>query len=320
MWGRISSAPSAQFKPTVSGWAWRIECQNAVGVWPDSVRPERSVIVPEIISGSVRAGAGERTAGGDDRRLCVERVEDRLDQQQVDAALDQRVDLLLVGGGETGERDRAVARVLDARRDRQRHVRRADRAGHEPRPAVATVRLLRRLAGDSRGGDVHVVDDVGHGVVALGDARAGERVRLDDVGARQQVVEVDRPHRVGLGEHEQVVVAGEVVRVVLEPIGPEVVLAEPEGLDHGAHRAVEHEDPLTGELGDRVIGERVGAGDARVPGRCEGCGDGHATPFSADCSLASQTVTVSPSSPEGGARSRMWEQPRPDASSQWLIC
>ena len=46
----------------------------------------------------------------------------------------------------------------------------------------------------------------------------------------------------------------------------------------------------------------------------------HATPFSADCSVASQTVTVSPSSPEGGARSRMWEQPRPAASSQWLTC
>ena len=42
----------------------------------------------------------------------------------------------------------------------------------------------------------------------------------------------------------------------------------------GAHRAVEHEDALAGELRDRVIGERVGAGD------------GHATPFSAECAVA----------------------------------
>ena len=35
-----------------NGSAWRTECQKAVGVWPDRVRPERSVIVPEIMIGS----------------------------------------------------------------------------------------------------------------------------------------------------------------------------------------------------------------------------------------------------------------------------
>ena len=35
----------------MKGRAWRTECQKAVGVWPDRVRPERSVMVPEIISG-----------------------------------------------------------------------------------------------------------------------------------------------------------------------------------------------------------------------------------------------------------------------------
>ena len=34
-----------------NGREWRTECQNAVGVWPERVRPERSVMVPEIISG-----------------------------------------------------------------------------------------------------------------------------------------------------------------------------------------------------------------------------------------------------------------------------
>ena len=35
----------------VKGRAWRTECQKAVGVWPERVRPERSVMVPEIIIG-----------------------------------------------------------------------------------------------------------------------------------------------------------------------------------------------------------------------------------------------------------------------------
>ena len=49
---RNSFAPSAQLRPTDSGFACAIEFQNAAGVWPESVRPERSVMVPEIITGS----------------------------------------------------------------------------------------------------------------------------------------------------------------------------------------------------------------------------------------------------------------------------
>ncbi len=52
MCGRISAAPKAQLRPIARGAAWRTECQNAVGVWPDRVRPLASVMVPEITTGS----------------------------------------------------------------------------------------------------------------------------------------------------------------------------------------------------------------------------------------------------------------------------
>src|SRR5471032_2908570 len=51
-YGRNSLAPSAQFRPTDSGLAWLTEFQNASVVWPDRVRPEASVMVPEIMIGS----------------------------------------------------------------------------------------------------------------------------------------------------------------------------------------------------------------------------------------------------------------------------
>jgi len=51
MYGRISAAPSAQFRPTASGRAWRTECQNAVTVWPERMRPDASVTVPEMMAG-----------------------------------------------------------------------------------------------------------------------------------------------------------------------------------------------------------------------------------------------------------------------------
>ena len=53
---------------------------------PASVRPDRSTIVTEIQSGR----SGRDLARGDDRGLRVQRVEDRLDQQQVDPAVGER--------------------------------------------------------------------------------------------------------------------------------------------------------------------------------------------------------------------------------------
>ena len=88
--GRISFAPSEQLTPTISGFASSIEVQNASTVCPESVRPERSTIVTEIQSGSLGRDVPRRG----DRRLRVQRVEDRLDQEQVDAALAQAADLL----------------------------------------------------------------------------------------------------------------------------------------------------------------------------------------------------------------------------------
>ena len=56
-------------------------------------------------------------ARGRDRRLGVQRVEDRLDQEQVGAAVDERPDLLGVRLGHPVERDRAVGGLVHARRE-----------------------------------------------------------------------------------------------------------------------------------------------------------------------------------------------------------
>ncbi len=52
MYGRISFAPSAQFTPTDSGRACATLVQKASTVCPESVRPERSVMVTLIITGT----------------------------------------------------------------------------------------------------------------------------------------------------------------------------------------------------------------------------------------------------------------------------
>ena len=94
MYGRISAAPSAQLRPTASGRTWRTEFQNASGVWPDSVRPDASVIVPDTMTGKRAPRRVEQRLDREQRGLGVQRVEDRLDEQQIGAAVDQAVDRL----------------------------------------------------------------------------------------------------------------------------------------------------------------------------------------------------------------------------------
>ena len=114
-WARISRAPSAQLRPIVKGFAWRSEYQKAAGVWPDSVRPDRSVMVPEIMTGRRSPRFFENAVDAKQRRLGVERVEDCLDNQKIGAALDQRARRFRIGVAQFVEAHRAKAGIVDSR-------------------------------------------------------------------------------------------------------------------------------------------------------------------------------------------------------------
>ena len=133
-------------------------------VQPDRERPDVAHGVPERLghlagqgaSGGVGDGAGddhrpapavllEQRLEGEDRRLGVEGVEDRLDEQQVGAAVDQAAGLLEVRRDELVVGDVAGARVVDVGRDRRGAVGRAEGAGDEPR-VVGAWRPRRRAS------------------------------------------------------------------------------------------------------------------------------------------------------------------------------
>ena len=159
------------------------------------------MIVPEIIIGSLTPRSAKTCLRRDDRRLGVERVEDRLDEDDLGAAVDEAPHLLGIGLAHLVEGDRAVAGIVHVGRDRQRAVRRADGAGDEAAAAVLRLGEDRRLAGEARALAVQLVDDRLEAVVGLGDRGAREGVGLDDVGAGAEVVEVDAraPRRAGSG-------------------------------------------------------------------------------------------------------------------------
>ena len=74
---------------------WLSEFQKASAVWPESVRPEASVMVPRSSPASGGRRSSKKLLDGEQRGLGVERVENGLDQQQVGAAVDQAADGLV---------------------------------------------------------------------------------------------------------------------------------------------------------------------------------------------------------------------------------
>ncbi len=185
----------------------------------------------------------------EDRGLGVERVEDGLEQQQIDAAVDQPAHVILVGGARLVERHAAERRVVHIGGNRQRAVHRTDRAGDEPRPVRCSPDpLVGGAARDPGAGDAQLVGQRLESVIRLRDRAAGEGVRLDDVGAGLEVLVVDFADHVGTREHQHVAVALEIARVIPEPLAAEVGLGELVALNHRAHRAVEDQHALPEKL------------------------------------------------------------------------
>lgn len=253
------------------------------GRQPGQVR----VLVPKLVN-------------GEERRLGVERVEDGLHQQQVHAALDERLHLLLVGRDHLVKGAVAEPRVLHGGRDGQRAVRGADGAGDE----AGLVGLLGgdglgRLHGELRRLEVDLVDQVLHAVVRLSDGGAREGVGLADVRTRGEVAMVDIADGVGLGDDEHVVVALDVAVVVLEPVTPEVRLRELVLLDGGAHGTVDDHNAL----GHGLVKVLVHLGS--VHGDCARHHPRSRQPVSATTPpRPSARATYSPRGGPGGRRSR----------------
>ena len=246
---------------------------------PDGVPERLGDLTGERAAGGVGDGSGdhhrpaasallEQRLQREDRRLRVQRVEDRLDAQHVGAAVDQAV-----GGGQVGldqlvEGHVAGAGVVHVGRDGRRPAGRADRADDVARPVGRP--LGHRVALGARQpcrGLVELVRELLHAVVGQGDRGGVERVGLDEVRAGLEVLAVDRGDDAGRGDAEQVVVALHVARPVGEALAAVARLVGAVPLDGGAHGAVEHQDALLEQRGQRsrrIRAEVRGAGRHRT--------------------------------------------------------
>ena len=131
------------------------------------------------------ARRGHRPAAADHPGLGAEQVELRLDEEQVDPALEETGRLLLVRIAELGEPDLTEGGELGAR---------AHRAGDEPPVAVG------HLAGDARRGEVDLVRSLRDPVLGERHGEGAEGGGLHDVDADLEELVVHRGDHVGAGD------------------------------------------------------------------------------------------------------------------------
>jgi hypothetical protein len=176
----------------------------------------------------------------------VERVDDRLDQQQIDAAFDERGDLLLVRIDHVLEIDAAPGRVVHARRNRHLLGGGADGAGDKSRLiGRSLVEFVGGAAGTGGCAKVDFADQRAGELKFLHANEAGaERIGFYDVRAGSEVLAVNLGDVGGASETENVAEPAQVLVVRGETIAADIGLRQLEGLDHRAHRAVENQNAV----------------------------------------------------------------------------
>ena len=179
------------------------------------------------LDGHLTAGGGHRPPAADDGGLGLQEVEDGLDDEEVDAAVEQAAGLHLVGVAHLGEADLSQRRELGAG---------ADRAGHPAGP-VGRREPVGHLLGDLGRRPVQLVGPVGDPVLRQRDRQGPEGVGLDHLAAHLEERPVEVGDDVGAGGDQDLVAA-------LHGRPAEVVGAEVAQLQVGAGGAVVDEDPL----------------------------------------------------------------------------
>ena len=271
--GRSSLPPSEQLRPTTSGFACRTEFQNASVTWPVRVRPDASVIVPEIITGQRRPCSSNSVSMAKIAALLlsVSKIVS-MTSRSAPPSTSPRACSRYASTIVSKSMLRAPGSLTSGEIDPVRFSGPMAPAAHRGLVGRACGHRVARLASEPRSGDIHLVRVVLHAVVGERDALGVEGVGLDDVGAGLEVGVVDLADEVRLGQHEQVVVALDVAGPVGEALAAELLLLELVALHHRAHRAVDDEQPLL-ERGAELVG-RVGTvhachatgGPRRIPG------------------------------------------------------
>ena len=187
----------------------------------------------------------EHALHGENCGLGIEGVEDRLDQDQIGAALDQAVSGFGVVFHQLIEGHVAVTGVVHVWRQRAGAAGRAENAGNEARLVGCFKGFsVSDLAGEAGTFYVQLIGQRFHAVIGLGNLGGVEGVGFENVRTSVQIGLFDGPNHVRTTENQQVVVAFDITWPVGEAFATVVLFLQPVALDHCAHATIENQNAL----------------------------------------------------------------------------
>ena len=168
----------------------------------------------------------EHPPRGKHRRLGIERIKHRFDQNQIGTARHQSVDLLAIGCDQLIKGNRAKAGIIDIWGKRGRAVGRTNGTCDKAFAAIALFGLDGGFHRKPCAFAVEFMHHRFHAVIGLRNGCRGEGVGFDNIRASQQVVEMDGPHRIRLRQNQQIIIALLVMARLLEARATEIRLLQ----------------------------------------------------------------------------------------------
>ncbi len=152
------------------------------------------------LEGQTNAGGSHGPAGAVDGGLRLEEVEDGLDDDQVNAALDQCCGLLFIEAPKVGIPNLTEGRELRSRPD----------APSDPPGSIRGGVVVCRGSGETSGGQVQLSHPVGLSIFGQYRCEGPERVGLDHVASDFEKRPVDPVHRIRTADDQELIAAFEI--------------------------------------------------------------------------------------------------------------
>ncbi len=176
-------------------------------------------------------------------RLGVQRIEDGLDKYDVDATIQQPVQLLGVCLAQLFERDIARCRVVDIRRNGGGFRLRPQSTCNET-GALWCAEFIACLARQLGRRHVHLISKLRQTVITLRNRCCTKCIGFDNIGTGRQILAMNFRHQIRANQTQKLVISLQVFPMRRKTFPPEIRLGQLIALNHGAHGAVKHQNAI----------------------------------------------------------------------------
>ena len=187
-------------------------------------------------------------------RFCIQRVEYRLDENNIRAAVNQPACGLNISLAQIIIGYIARARVIHIGRNRGRAIGRPQGTGDITRSVGGFgFHCIAGFAGNARTFQIKLIRQVLHVVIGLRDRGRGKCIGADNVAAGLQISGVNIADNIGLAQCQEIIIAFYIDMKIGKARPAIILFRQIMALDHRAHRPVKDHDAAADNLTQQLV-------------------------------------------------------------------